>query len=47
MPKALFIILLIWCYTLPWALFPYFRVWGRYVPGWLLIKTNFLSEQNI
>lgn len=33
MPKAIFIVILIWCYAIPWALFPYFKVWGRFVPG--------------
>lgn len=36
MTKAIFMVVLIWCYTLPWCLFPYFKVWGRYVPGDLL-----------
>lgn len=33
MPKAIFMVLLVWFYTIPWALFPYFQVWGRFVPG--------------
>lgn len=33
MTKAVFIVILIWCYAIPWALFPYFKVWGRFVPG--------------
>lgn len=33
MPKAIFFVILIWCYTTPWALFPYFQIWGRFVPG--------------
>lgn len=33
MPKAIFMVFLVWCYTLPWALFPYFQIWGRFVPG--------------
>lgn len=33
MPKAAFFVFLIWCYTLPWAIFPFLSVWGRFVPG--------------
>lgn len=33
MPKAIFMCLLVWCYTIPWALFPYFQIWGRFAPG--------------
>lgn len=33
MPKAIFIVMLIWIYTIPWSVFPYLRLWGRYVPG--------------
>lgn len=33
MAKAIVLVLLIWCYTTPWALLPYFQVWGRFVPG--------------
>ena len=33
MTKAVFIVILIWCYAIPWSLFPYFKVWGRFVPG--------------
>lgn len=31
--KALFIVFLIWGYTVPWAVLPLMEVWGRYVPG--------------
>lgn len=31
--KAFFIIFLLWCYTIPWAIFPLFQIWGRFVPG--------------
>ena len=30
--KALFIVFLIWAYTIPWATLPLMEVWGRYVP---------------
>lgn len=33
MPKAIFMTLLIWCYTIPWAIFPLLEIWGRFVPG--------------
>lgn len=33
MTKAVFFVILIWMYILPWALFPYFKLWGRFVPG--------------
>lgn len=33
MPKALFMVLLIWSYTIPWAVFPLLELWGRFVPG--------------
>lgn len=35
MTKAVFIVILIWSYVLPWSLFPYFKIWGRFVPGTL------------
>lgn len=31
--KALFFVFLIWCYTIPWAVFPLMQLWGRFVPG--------------
>lgn len=42
MPKAVFIVILVWCYTIPWALFPYLRVWGRFVPG--KYSSNFITH---
>lgn len=42
MTKAIFIVILIWSYTVPWALFPYFKVWGRFVPGKLVYISVFL-----
>ncbi|XP_031624823.1 opsin, ultraviolet-sensitive-like [Contarinia nasturtii] len=41
MTKAIFIVILIWCYTVPWALFPYFQVWGRFVPEGYLTSCTF------
>lgn len=31
--KALFMTLLIWAYTAPWAILPVMELWGRFVPG--------------
>lgn len=31
--KAIFFVLLIWAYTLPWAILPLTETWGRFVPG--------------
>lgn len=42
MPKAAFFVFLIWCYTLPWAVFPYLSVWGRFVPGKSIKCPNFI-----
>lgn len=42
MTKAVFIVILIWCYAIPWALFPYFKVWGRFVPGKFEYTTLFV-----
>lgn len=33
MPKAIFMVVLIWAYTIPWAVFPLLEFWGRFVPG--------------
>lgn len=41
MTKAIFIVILIWFYTIPWALFPYFKVWGRFVPEGFLTSCTF------
>lgn len=34
--KAFVMIMVIWAYTLPWAVLPLLEVWGRFVPGELL-----------
>ncbi|CAG9860517.1 unnamed protein product [Phyllotreta striolata] len=39
--KALFMILFVWCYTLPWTLFPLLEVWGRFVPEGFLTTCSF------
>nr|BAQ54733.1 opsin, ultraviolet sensitive type [Orthetrum albistylum] len=39
--KVLIILLLIWGYTLPWALFPLLGVWGRFVPEGFLTSCTF------
>lgn len=46
MVKAIFMVIIIWIYTLPWALFPYFKIWGRFAPeGYLTACTfDYLSE---
>lgn len=31
--KALFMIIFIWIYTIPWAVLPLLEIWGRFVPG--------------
>lgn len=31
--KAILFVVLIWCYTIPWAVFPVLQIWGRFVPG--------------
>lgn len=31
--RALFLILLIWTYTLPWCFLPLTEKWNRFVPG--------------
>lgn len=31
--KAFLFVVLIWCYTVPWAVFPLLQLWGRFVPG--------------
>lgn len=31
--KAIFFVVLVWCYTIPWAVFPLLQIWGRFVPG--------------
>nr|QWV42614.1 ultraviolet sensitive opsin [Nitops pallipennis] len=39
--KALVMIILVWAYTLPWALLPFFEVWGRFVPEGYLTTCTF------
>nr|ALH22346.1 UV-sensitive opsin [Phausis reticulata]APY20646.1 ultraviolet sensitive opsin [Phausis reticulata] len=39
--KALIMILIIWCYTVPWAVLPMFEVWGRFVPEGFLTSCSF------
>lgn len=52
MTKAVFFIILIWMYILPWALFPYFKLWGRFVPGKysefhiLVLRIIFIKKKN-
>ena len=31
--KAVLLVLLCWAYTVPWAVMPFFEIWGRFVPG--------------
>lgn len=45
MPKAIFIVMLIWIYTIPWSVFPYLRLWGRYVPG--MCRRSFVEVNGI
>nr|APY20670.1 ultraviolet sensitive opsin [Stylops melittae] len=39
--KALFMVLCIWMYVIPWTLMPYFEVWGRFVPEAYLTSCTF------
>lgn len=39
--KAFFIIVFIWCYTLPWAVLPLLEVWSRFVPEGFLTSCSF------
>nr|QWV42709.1 ultraviolet sensitive opsin [Brachypeplus habecki] len=39
--KALVMIMLVWAYTIPWALLPLFEVWGRFVPEGYLTTCSF------
>ncbi|XP_031624822.1 opsin, ultraviolet-sensitive-like [Contarinia nasturtii] len=41
MTKAIFCLIFIWCYILPWSFFPYFKVWGRFVPEGFLTTCSF------
>lgn len=38
--KALFMTLLIWTYTAPWAILPLMELWGRFVPGKYFFTLN-------
>lgn len=35
--KAIIMIMFVWIYALPWTFMPMFEVWGRFVPGILVI----------
>ncbi|XP_056641729.1 opsin, ultraviolet-sensitive-like [Diorhabda carinulata] len=38
--KAVFMVIFVWIYTLPWALLPMFEIWGRFIPeGYLTVCT--------
>nr|ALB48841.1 UV opsin [Lucidota atra] len=39
--KALVMILIIWCYTFPWATLPLLEFWGRFVPEGFLTSCTF------
>jgi r-opsin len=39
--KALFMILLVWIYTIPWSVSPMLEVWGRFVPEGYLTTCTF------
>ncbi|XP_037906577.1 opsin Rh4-like isoform X4 [Hermetia illucens] len=39
--KAIFFVLLIWAYTLPWAILPLTETWGRFVPEGYLTSCTF------
>lgn len=41
MTKAIFFVLFIWCYTTPWAVFPFLQIWGRFVPEGFLTSCTF------
>lgn len=48
--KALFMIILVWAYTIPWTVLPLLEIWGRFVPGKVLYsgicKRNSLELEN-
>nr|QWV42712.1 ultraviolet sensitive opsin [Epuraea ocularis] len=39
--KALIFIILIWCYTIPWAIFPLLEIWGKFAPEGYLTTCSF------
>ncbi|KAI5695037.1 hypothetical protein M8J75_009891 [Diaphorina citri] len=39
--KALMILILIYCYVIPWAMFPYLEKWSRFVPEGYLTSCTF------
>ncbi|KAK5641331.1 hypothetical protein RI129_009878 [Pyrocoelia pectoralis] len=39
--KALMMVFIIWCYTLPWCILPMFEFWGRFVPEGFLTSCTF------
>nr|APY20682.1 ultraviolet sensitive opsin 1 [Xenos vesparum] len=39
--KALFMVLCVWLYAIPWTLMPFFEVWGRFVPEAYLTSCTF------
>lgn len=41
MTKAIFSLILIWSYVLPWSLFPYLKLWGRFVAEGFLSTCSF------
>lgn len=39
--QVMLLIVLIWTYTIPWALMPLMQVWGRFVPEGFLTSCSF------
>lgn len=39
--KAIFITILVWSYTIPWAVLPLLEIWGRFVPEGYLTSCTF------
>nr|QGA28423.1 ultraviolet-sensitive opsin [Bradysia odoriphaga] len=39
--KAILFIIIIWIYTIPWAVFPAMQIWGRFVPEGYLTSCTF------
>ena len=35
--KAMMMIVCVWMYTIPWAVLPLLEIWGRFVPGKILV----------
>lgn len=38
--KAIFFVVLVWFYTIPWAVFPLLQIWGRFVPGKNIVEVK-------